>query len=182
MQPQQRGLRLPVRQAEDVVGGLQFTHVAEHMAKTVLQNAVLPVKRRIRYDTVPWVTFTDPEVAHLGQTEAEAHAAGGTTFRYDMADLDRAIVDGADHGFVKISADRKGRILGATIVAHGAGELIMPLVLAKQNGLTLSKVAGTIFPYPTMVEGVKRTANEFMRGRLDAPSGRAFKKVVQWLK
>ena len=85
-------------------------------------------------------------------------------------------------GFVKISADRKGRILGATIVAHGAGELIMPLVLAKQNGLTLSKVAGTIFPYPTMVEGVKRTANEFMRGRLDAPSGRAFKKVVQWLK
>lgn len=166
----------------DVVGGLQFTHVAEQMAKTVLRNAAVPFKSRFDDSSVPRVTYSDPEVAHVGMSQAKAEEAGGTTFRYEMSDLDRAIADGRTQGFVKISADRKGRILGATIVASGAGELLMPLVLAKQNGLTLSNIANTIFPYPTMVEGVKRSSNEFMRGRLDTPSGRLFKKVVGWLK
>ena len=166
----------------DVTGGLQFTHAAEHMARTALQNSLLPIKRKISYDNVPRVTFTDPEVAHVGLSESDARARGARVYRYEMSDLDRAIVDGADYGFVKISADPKGRILGATIVARSAGELLQPLVLAKQNGLTLGKVAGTVFPYPTLTEGVKRASNEFMRGRLDTASGRAFKRVVQWLK
>ena len=123
----------------DVAGGLHFTHVAEHMAKVALRNSVLPAKTKIRYDSVPWVTYTDPEVAHIGMSEDEAADAGGTTYRYEMDDLDRAIVDGSAVGFVKISADRKGKVIGATIVAHGAGDLLMPLVLAKQHGLSLSK-------------------------------------------
>ncbi len=166
----------------DVTGALQFTHVAEQMAKVALRNSVLPAGTKIRYDNVPWVTFTDPEVAHVGMSEAEATAAGGTTYRYEMDDLDRAVVDGSAVGFVKISADRKGKVTGATIVARGAGDLIMPLVLAKTHGLSLSRIANTVFPYPTMVEGVKRASGEYMRSRLDTASGRALKRVIRWLK
>jgi len=166
----------------DVTGGLQFTHAAEHMAKGVLRNAAVPGKAKIRYDNVPWVTYTDPEVARVGIGEDEAAAARGTTYRYEMNDLDRAIVDGAAAGFVKISADRKGKVLGATIVAHGAGELILPLVMARQHGLTLAQVANTIFPYPTMTEGVKRAAGEYMRSRLGTAAGRTLKRVIQWMK
>ena len=83
---------------------------------------------------------------------------------------------------MKVSADRKGRVMGATIVARGAGDLILPLVLAKAHGLSLGKINGTIFPYPTMVEGVKRASGEFMRSRLDTASGRFLKRVIQWLK
>ena len=166
----------------DVAGAMHFTHVAEQMAKVALRNAILPAKTKIRYDNVPRVTFTDPEVAHVGMSEVEAAAAGGTVYRYGLDDLDRAIVDGTAIGFVKVSADRKGKIMGATVVAHGAGDLILPFVLAKQNGLTLSAIANTIFPYPTMAEGVKRASAEFLRSRLDTPAGRTLKKVIQWLK
>ena len=166
----------------DVTGALQFTHVAEQMAKVALRNAIIPGTTKIRYDSVPWVTYTDPEIAHVGLSEAEADAEGGTTYRYELDDLDRAIVDASAVGFVKVSADRKGRVLGATIVAHGAGELILPLVMARQHGLTLGRIANTIFPYPTMVEGVKRAAGEYMRSRLDTTSGRLLKRIIQWLK
>ena len=166
----------------DVTGGLQFTHAAEQMAKTALRNAVLPGKTRVRYDHVPRSTYTDPEVARVGLGEAEAEAAGGRTYRYEMADLDRAVVDGAGVGFVKVSADRRGKILGATIVAKSAGELILPLVMARQHGLGLAKVANTIFPYPTMAEGIKRASGVYMRSRLDSPAGRTLQRVVRWLR
>lgn len=168
--------------AGDVAGGLQFTHAAEHMAKTALRNAVLPGRTRVRYDDVPRVTYADPEVARVGLGEAEAEAAGGRTYRYELADLDRAIVDGAGVGFVKVSADRKGKVLGATVVARGAGEMILPLVMARQHGLTLAQVANTIFPYPTMTEGVKRAAGAYMRSRLDSAAGRTLQRVVRWLR
>lgn len=168
--------------AGDVTGGPQFTHAAEHMAKTALRNAVLPFKAKPDWDAVPRVTYSDPEVAHVGLGAEEAEAAGGQVYRYDLADLDRAVADGAAAGFAKISADRKGRILGATIVAKGAGELLAPVLVARQNGLSLSRVAQTIFPYPTMAESVKRASNEFMRARLDHRSGRLLKRVVSWLK
>ena len=98
--------------AGDVTGGLQFTHVAEYMAKTVIQNALLPVKKKADYSNVPWVTYTDPEVAHVGMSEEAASERGAKTYRYDFADLDRAIADGDTTGFVKISADKKGRVMG----------------------------------------------------------------------
>ncbi len=168
--------------AGDVTGGLQFTHVAEHEAKAVLRNSLLPGSSNVNYDHVPWVTYTDPEIAHVGLTESEARERGATTFVYELDDLDRAIVDGVGRGLVKISSDAAGRILGATILGAHAGELIMPIVLAKTHGLKLSDVASTIFPYPTLVEGVKRTAAEFQRRRLDKASGRMLKKVISWLR
>jgi pyruvate/2-oxoglutarate dehydrogenase complex dihydrolipoamide dehydrogenase (E3) component len=167
--------------AGDVTGGLQFTHVADYMAKTVLQNAIFPFKKKVDYSVIPWVTYTDPEVAHVGLGQAEAEDRGASTFRYPFADLDRAIADGETKGFVKISADRKGRILGATILGRGAGELLMPLVLAMHNGIPLSKVSGTVFPYPTRVEGVKRASDAFQRTRLDGTGGRLLRKVASWL-
>ena len=166
----------------DVTGAMQFTHVADQMAKVALRNSVLPLKAKIRYDNVPRVTYTDPEVAHVGMPEAEAAAEGGMTYTYQLDDLDRAIVDATATGFVKVSADRKGRVMGATVVAHGAGDLILPFVLAKQHGLRLGSIANTIFPYPTMAEGVQRAAKEYMRSRLDTASGRFLKRVIRWLK
>jgi pyruvate/2-oxoglutarate dehydrogenase complex dihydrolipoamide dehydrogenase (E3) component len=180
-----RGLRTSSRTvwaAGDVTGGLQFTHVAEYMAKTVLRNSLLPGTTKVDYGTVPWVTYTDPEIAHVGLLQAEAEQIGGTTYRYGLDDLDRAIVDGTARGFVKISADRKGRILGATIMGSHAGDLLMPLVLAKKNGLKLSDISTTIFPYPTMVEGLKRTSDAYQRARLEGTSGTILRKVISWLK
>lgn len=168
--------------AGDVTGGLQFTHVADYMAKTVLRNALLPGATKVDYGDVPWVTYTDPEVAHVGLTQAAAEALGGTTYTCELDDLDRAIVDGQARGVVKISADRKGRILGATVLGAHAGELLMPLVLAKRHGLKLSDISNTIFPYPTMVEGVKRASDAFQRARLEGFGGRALKRVISWLK
>ena len=168
--------------AGDVTGGLQFTHVADYMAKTVLRNALLPGATRPAYDSVPRVTYTDPELAHVGMTHAEAADRGARVFAYEMDDLDRAIVDGEGRGVVKISADKKGRILAATVLATHAGDLIAPLVLAKTHGLGLAEVNDTIFPYPTMAEGVKRASGEYMRSRLEGRAGSLLKGVISWLK
>ncbi|RMH12557.1 MAG: hypothetical protein D6701_13385, partial [Gemmatimonadetes bacterium] len=167
--------------AGDVTGGLQFTHVADYMAKTVLRNAIFPGSSKVDYSTVPWVTFTDPEVAHVGLGQEEAEARGARTFTYPFDDLDRAIADGETAGLVKVSADRKGRVLGASIVGHGAGDLLQPFVLAMKHGLRLSDISNSIFPYPTRVEGVKRAADAFQRARLEGRAGRLLRKVVQWL-
>jgi pyruvate/2-oxoglutarate dehydrogenase complex dihydrolipoamide dehydrogenase (E3) component len=165
----------------DVTGGLQFTHVADYMSKLVLRNSIFPFRSRADYRHVPWVTYTDPEVAHVGLSEEDADEKGGRTYTYEFEDLDRAITDSETAGFVKISADKKGRILGASILGHGAGNLMQPIVLAMKNGLRISKLSDVIYPYPTMVEGVKRAADVYQRARLEGRSGRILRKVVSWL-
>lgn len=169
--------------AGDVTGGLQFTHVADYMARIVVQNALAPLKTKASYQVVPWVTYTDPEVARVGLTEAEAIARGERVevFRSDFADLDRAIVEGATAGFAKIVTRRNGRILGATIVGRGAGELIMEIVLAMRFGVPLQKLDGVIHPYPTMSEIVKRTAGNWFRRRYgDTNRGRLLRRLIRW--
>ena len=168
--------------AGDVTGGPQFTHVADVMAKTVVRNALLPLSSRAELSNVPRVTYTDPEVAHVGLSHSESEDRGGKIYRYEFDDLDRAITDGTTTGFSKISADRKGRILGATVVGKGAGELIVPIVLARKHGLSLADISETIFPYPTMAEGVKRAADAYQRTRLEGAAGGILRKVVRWLK
>ncbi len=169
--------------AGDVTGGLQFTHVADYMARIVVQNALTPLKTKASYRVVPAVTYTDPEVARVGLTEAEATARGERVevYRSDFADLDRAIVDGAAAGFVKVVTRRTGRILGATIVGRGAGELIMEIVLAMQFGVPLQKLDRVIHPYPTMSEIVKRTAGNWYRQRYgDTHRGRLLRRLIRW--
>ena len=170
--------------AGDVTGGLQFTHVAEYQSKLVLRNAIFPFPRKANYAMVPWVTYTDPEVARVGLTELEAQERfdGVKTYRYEFADLDRAIVDGHTEGFIKIVTRKNGRIVGATVLASGAGDLILPVVMAMNGRMKISQLSHIVYPYPTMVEGVKRTADSYYREQFVGRTGEWLRKVVRWLK
>jgi pyruvate/2-oxoglutarate dehydrogenase complex dihydrolipoamide dehydrogenase (E3) component len=169
--------------AGDVTGGPQFTPVAEHMAKVVVQNALTPIPTKADYRVVPSVTFTDPELARVGLTLDEAVTAGerAEVHRAEFSDLDRAIVEGATAGFCKVVTRKNGTILGATIVGRGAGELIMELALAMRHGIPLGRLARAIHPYPTMGEIVKRTADSWYRTRYGATSrGRLLRRFIRW--
>ncbi len=168
--------------AGDVSGGMQFTHVADYQARLVVRNALTPFRAKAEYRAVPWVTYTDPEIARVGITETEAAAGGiaARAWRYDFADLDRAIADRRREGFVKLVATPRGRLLGATIVGAGAGDLIAPVTLAMQRRMPLSALRSFVYPYPTMSEGVLRAANLPLREQLDSLSGRLLKRLVRW--
>ena len=155
----------------DVAGPYQFTHTAAHQAWYAAVNALFGRFKRFKadYTVIPWVTFTDPEVARLGLSEADAREQGIAVevTRYGLDDLDRAIADGAAHGFVKVlTVPGKDRILGVTIVGQHAGELIAEFVLAMKHGLGLNKILGTIHAYPTMVEANKYAAGEWKRAHV----------------
>lgn len=154
--------------AGDVAGPYQFTHYAAHQAWYAAVNALFGSFKRFKVDdrVVPHTTFIDPEVARVGLNETEARARGIAyeVTRYGLDDLDRAIADGADHGFVKVlTAPGKDRILGATIVGEHAGELLAEFVLAMKHGLGLGKVLDTIHTYPTFAEANKYVAGEWKR-------------------
>jgi pyruvate/2-oxoglutarate dehydrogenase complex dihydrolipoamide dehydrogenase (E3) component/uncharacterized membrane protein YdjX (TVP38/TMEM64 family) len=152
----------------DVAGPYQFTHFAAHQAWFAAVNALFGSFRRFRadYSVLPWVTFTDPEVAHVGHNELSAKAAGidHEVVRYDLSHLDRAVAEGTREGFVKILVPPgKDRVLGATIVAAHAGETLAELVLAMKHGLGLNRILGTIHAYPTMAEANKYAAGEYKK-------------------
>ncbi|HEY3367876.1 MAG TPA: FAD-dependent oxidoreductase [Symbiobacteriaceae bacterium] len=169
----------------DTVGPYLFTHTANYQGRLVVGNALLPVRRKADYGVVPWTTFLDPEIAHLGLTEAEAreqHGDGVKVFRYAMSDLDRAITDGEERGFVKVITDQRGLILGAHIVGPHAGDLIHELALAKREGIGIGAVSQMIHAYPTLAEGVQRAADQYWRERLfggTSPAGRWLKRAVR---
>jgi pyruvate/2-oxoglutarate dehydrogenase complex dihydrolipoamide dehydrogenase (E3) component len=153
--------------AGDIAGGLQFTHVAGYHAGLIIRNALfrLPVKNRT--DIIPWVTYTDPELAHVGLNERDARKAYGDTIkvlRWNFAENDRAQAEGKTKGLVKIIVGKRGRILGAGIVGSGAGELIAPWVLAITQGLKISSFANMVLPYPTLNEAGKRAAITYYAG------------------
>lgn len=160
--------------AGDVAGPYQFTHVAAHQAWFASVNALLAPWWRLRadYSVIPWTTFTDPEVARVGLSEEDARAQGVAVevTRYGLDDLDRAIADSADRGFVKVlTAPGKDRILGATIVGEHAGDLLAEFVLAMKQGIGLNQLLGTIHAYPTLSEAVRHTAGAWKRAH--APQG-----------
>ncbi|MFN2376063.1 MAG: mercuric reductase [Candidatus Binatia bacterium] len=147
----------------------QFTHAADAAAKIAVQNALFFGRKKLSALVMPWCTFTDPEIAHVGMYEHEAKAAGmeTETFTVAMEKVNRAVCDGESEGFVRVHV-KKGsdRILGATIVASHAGEMISEVSLAIGGGLGLAKIAGVIHPYPTQAEGIKAAANAYMRTKL----------------
>ncbi len=160
--------------AGDVTGPYQFTHVCAHQAWYASINALLSPLWRFKadYRVIPWATFTDPEVARVGLSEDEARAQGIAVevTRYGLDDLDRAIADSADQGFVKVlTPPGKDRILGATIVGEHAGDLLAEFVLAMKHGLGLNKLLGTIHIYPTLSEANKYAAGAWKRA--NAPQG-----------
>lgn len=158
--------------AGDVAGPYQFTHTAGHQAWFAAVNALFGDIKRFKadYRVIPWATFTDPEVARVGLSEAEAREKDipVEVTRYGIDDLDRAIADGAAHGFVKVlTVPGKDRILGVTIVGEHAGDLIAEFVLAMKHGLGLGKILGTIHIYPTLAEANKYAAGEWRRAHVN---------------
>ncbi len=160
--------------AGDVAGGLQFTHVAGYHAGLIIRNAMfrLPVKNRT--DIIPWVTYTDPELAHVGLGEADArkaHGAGVKILRWTFAENDRAQAEIKTKGLIKIMV-LKGRIIGASIVGPSAGELIAPFVLAVTQKMKVSALANLVLPYPTLSEIGKRAAITNYAGLAQKPTTR----------
>ncbi|PKL08584.1 MAG: mercuric reductase [Spirochaetae bacterium HGW-Spirochaetae-7] len=166
--------------AGDVCMAWKFTHAADAAARIAIQNALFKGRKRLSALTMPWCTYTDPEIAHVGMYESEAKAKGIETesFRVDMADNDRAVADGETEGFVKITL-RKGsdKILGATIMAAHAGDLISELSVAMAGKVGLKALNNVIHPYPTQAEAIKRTASAWNKTRL-TPSAARF---LKWL-
>jgi pyruvate/2-oxoglutarate dehydrogenase complex dihydrolipoamide dehydrogenase (E3) component/uncharacterized membrane protein YdjX (TVP38/TMEM64 family) len=152
----------------DAAGPYQFTHFAAHQAWYAAVNALFGTIRKYRadYRVLPWVTYTDPEVAHVGHNELSAKEAGVAyeLVRYDLAHLDRAVAEGNRTGFVKLLVQPgKDKILGATIGGASAGELLAEITLAMKHGLGLNKILGTVHAYPTMAEANKYAAGEWKK-------------------
>ncbi|WP_022836865.1 dihydrolipoyl dehydrogenase family protein [Salisaeta longa] len=148
----------------DVTGRYQFTHMSEHMAKVAATNALLKVPMTIDAAHVPWVTYTDPELAHVGATEAQLQDDGTayTTYRFPYAKVDRAITDGDTLGEIRVHATpRTGKILGASVLGARAGELISEYALAMKNGVSLREIADTIHPYPSYGLAARRAADQW---------------------
>ncbi len=161
----------------DVAGPYQFTHMASHQAFFAAMNALAGAWRKANYKAVPWATFTDPEIARVGLSEAEAKEQGieYEVTRYPLELHDRALTDGGNEGFVKVlTPPGKDRILGATIVGSHAGELIGEFVLAMTHGMGLGKIAAATHIYPTMLEANKFAANVWRREHMP-------QKVFPWL-
>jgi pyruvate/2-oxoglutarate dehydrogenase complex dihydrolipoamide dehydrogenase (E3) component len=153
----------------DAAGGPQFTHLAAHHAGIVIRNALFRLPAKADAGALPWVTYTEPELAQVGMTEAQARARHGrdlAILRWPFHDNDRAQAERATHGLVKIIARRNGRVLGASILGAHAGELIQSWGLAIAGGIRLGTIAGMIAPYPTFGEASKRAAGSFYLRRL----------------
>ena len=142
----------------DCVGGPQFTHFAEAQARVAVRNALFRGRQRFALDAVPWTTFTDPELAHVGAREGDV--PGARVFRSPYERLDRAVCEDAPFGLGKVVCDARGRILGASLLGLGAGEALAPLVLARDAGLTLDAVGRSVFVYPTLGRVVRRLSDE----------------------
>jgi pyruvate/2-oxoglutarate dehydrogenase complex dihydrolipoamide dehydrogenase (E3) component len=161
----------------------KFTHAADAAAQIVIQNALFGGRKKISALNMPWCTYTDPEIAHAGLYEHQAREQGIETdaYKFDMAENDRAQADGETDGFVKVVV-KKGtdRILGATIVAAHAGEMINEISVAMAAGMGLGKIGGVIHPYPTQSEAIKRVAGLYNQTRLTPAVARIMKKWLAW--
>lgn len=165
----------------DVAGGLQFTHVAGYHAGIVIRNALFRVPAKADVSAVPWVTYTDPELAHVGMSEAGAREAFGARVKaltWPLAENDRARAERDTRGFIKVVVGKKGKILGASIVGTGAGDLIQPWVLALSQGLKIGAFTSIVAPYPTRGEISKRVAGEYYTPTLFSPRTRWLVKLL----
>jgi pyruvate/2-oxoglutarate dehydrogenase complex dihydrolipoamide dehydrogenase (E3) component len=172
--------------AGDVCMAWKFTHAADFAARIVIQNALfgaITPKKKLSALIMPWCTYTDPEVAHVGLYEREARERGleVATFQVPLSEVDRAITDGEEDGFVKLHV-KKGtdQILGATIVAKHAGDLISEVTLAMNAKVGLGRLASVIHPYPTQAEALRKAGDAFNRTRLTPFVKRLFSTWLRW--
>jgi pyruvate/2-oxoglutarate dehydrogenase complex dihydrolipoamide dehydrogenase (E3) component len=169
--------------AGDICSSYKFTHAADAQARILIANALFMGRQKVSSLIMPWCTYTDPEIAHVGMYEADAKAKGIalTTLTVPLSDIDRAVLDGEAEGFARVHL-RKGtdKILGATIVARHAGEMINEFSLAITNGLGISAIGKTIHPYPTQAEVIKRLADAYNRTRLTPFVKRLLSGWLKW--
>lgn len=178
-----KGLRTTNRRAYaigDAAGGLQFTHLAGHHASMLVRSALFRLPIDAGKAAIPWVTYTDPELASVGMSEAAAKEGNVAheVLRWSFHENDRARAERATEGLIKVVAGKRGRVLGAAIAGAHAGELITPWVLAIDRGLPLSALAGTVVPYPTLSEVSKRAAGSYFTPRLFTPRTRMFVRFL----
>jgi len=167
----------------DICSTLQFTHAADFQARMVIQNALFFGRKKASQLVIPWATYTSPEVAHVGHTEASAHAASVAvqTFTVPFHDVDRAILDGHTEGFARVHV-RSGTdtIVGATIVAEHAGDLLAEVTLCITNGLGLSAIGSTIHPYPTQSDALRKCADAWRKTKLTPTVRSLFARWFRW--
>ena len=174
--------------AGDICSPFKFTHAADALAKILIQNALFPHplglgRASTRALVIPWCTYTEPEIAHVGLYESDARTQGIAveTFTQTFDEVDRAVLDGEDDGFVRVHLKRGGdRILGATIVGAHAGELISELTLAMQAGAGLGVIGSTIHPYPTQADALRKVANQVRRARFSARQQALLSRWFRW--
>jgi pyruvate/2-oxoglutarate dehydrogenase complex dihydrolipoamide dehydrogenase (E3) component len=169
--------------AGDICSAYKFTHVADAMARVVLQNALFFGRKRTSSLVIPWTTYTDPEIAHVGLYQQEARQRGLKlqTLTVSLAEIDRAVLDGEPEGFARLHVDAKsGHILGATAVARHAGEMIGEVVLAMTEKAKVGALSRTIHPYPTEAEVWKRLGDSYQRTRLTPGVLRFFRRLLAW--
>jgi pyruvate/2-oxoglutarate dehydrogenase complex dihydrolipoamide dehydrogenase (E3) component len=169
--------------AGDIAGGYQFTHAADAMARACVQNALFFGRKRLSRMVMPWCTYTDPEVAHVGLTPRVADQQGILidSYREELSRVDRAVLDGEDEGFAVVHCRRgTGKVLGATIVARHAGEMIGEMSLLMTAGIKLGTLASTIHAYPTQVEVLKRIADQYNKTRLTPLVARLLRTILKW--
>jgi pyruvate/2-oxoglutarate dehydrogenase complex dihydrolipoamide dehydrogenase (E3) component len=169
--------------AGDIANRLKFTHTADYTARVVVRNTLMPfqfLRQKVDWSVVPWCTYTDPEVAHvgLGEKAAKEKDIDYDLFVVPLKDVDRAVVESEDAGFAKIlTAKGSDKILGATIIASHAGDLLHEFVLAMETGVGLGTIASTIHAYPTFAELARKAGEKYNRTRLSPTA----KKIFSWL-
>ncbi|MBI2091132.1 MAG: FAD-containing oxidoreductase [Deltaproteobacteria bacterium] len=169
--------------AGDVCSRYKFTHAADAMARIVIANALFFARRKVTDLVIPWCTYTDPEVAHVGYYEKEARAAGFdvATITESLDHVDRAILDSENDGFARVHYDNKtGRILGGTVVARHAGEMISELTLAMVAKQKMDVLSSTIHAYPTQAEVLRKVGDAYMRTKLTPTVKKLFEKWLAW--
>jgi pyruvate/2-oxoglutarate dehydrogenase complex dihydrolipoamide dehydrogenase (E3) component len=169
--------------AGDICTAHRFTHVADAMARIVIRNALFMGRARADRLTIPWCTYTDPEIAQVGFSEAEAvsRALRIKTFTQEFGTVDRAVIDGQTEGFIKVRvAEGSDRIVGATVVATHASEMISEITVAMAGRLGLGAIANIIHPYPTQADGIRKLGDAYNRTRLTPRLKRIFEWWMAW--
>ena len=169
--------------AGDICSRYKFTHAADAMARIVIANALFLARRRVTDLVIPWCTYTDPELAHVGYREKDAKAAGFdvATITEHFDHVDRAILDGEDEGFARVHYDKKtGKILGGTIVARHAGEMLGELTLAMVAKQSVGVLSSTIHSYPTQAEALRKIGDAYMRTKLTPTVKKVFAQWLAW--
>ena len=169
--------------AGDICSPYKFTHAADFMARIVIQNALFMGRAKASSLVIPWATYTSPEIAHVGlyPKEAEEKGIAIQTFTQEFSDVDRAILEGETEGFVRVHSQQgTDKILGCTIVAKNAGDMISEVALAITHGLGLKKIASTIHPYPTQAEAIRKIGDQYSRTRLTPFVKSLLNKWLSW--